>query len=460
MPLWFLDETTGVWREEGTATLQGTGANRFYEGTVSRVSYWNADLVLDTIAVSGCVKDANNQPVANALVQTEGIDYTGTAFDSTAADGTFSVAMRKGSRAKLGLFEFDQQTFNLVPVSNTVNVGPSATDITLPNCLVRQPGPLAITTTALPSGTVGVAYNQILAASGGVPGYVWSLNTGSNPLPDGLSLNPAGVISGTLTAVATTTIIVKVTDSAGGIATKEFVVTITAPGVPTLAITTTALPTGTVGTAYNATLAATGGTGAKSWSASSGTLPAGLSLNASTGVISGTPTTAGIATFTIRVEDSGTPKQSAEQQLILAIISSGGGGGGGGTVRGQLTVSNAPASVGGTFVAASEVETSLLGETFVVRWSEAGTNHGEKLEILVSPENGIEMFTHFLSVDLLSTISGWTCAKPNAGGGSQCNGLTISRTAGTATFLNVVLNDLTGQDPSITLNGTLTFPPF
>lgn len=155
MPLWFFDDTAGVWREDGTATLQGTGANRYYEGPVTRVTYWNADLVLDSIVVNGCVKDANGQPVANALVQTEGIDYTGTAVDATAADGTFSVAMRKSSRAKLGLFEFDAQTFNLVPVSNTVNVGPSATDITLPNCLVKQPGQLAITTTALPGGKVG-----------------------------------------------------------------------------------------------------------------------------------------------------------------------------------------------------------------------------------------------------------------------------------------------------------------
>ena len=91
MPLWYFDEAAGVWQEEGTATLQGSGSNRFYEGTVARITYWNADIVLDSIFVTGCVKNANGQLVTNALVQTEGIDYTGTAFDSTAADGTFSV---------------------------------------------------------------------------------------------------------------------------------------------------------------------------------------------------------------------------------------------------------------------------------------------------------------------------------------------------------------------------------
>ncbi|HWV45561.1 MAG TPA: putative Ig domain-containing protein, partial [Nitrospira sp.] len=324
VPLWFFDETTGVWKEEGMATLQGTAPNQYYEGTVAHFSYWNADIVTERIFVTGCVKDANGQPVANALVQTEGLDYTGTAVDVTAADGTFSVAMRKSSRAKLGLFEFDLQTFNVVPISNTVTVGPSATDIHLSNCLVNRPGQLTITTTGLPGGNVGAAYNQTLAAAGGVPGYVWSLNSGSNPLPAGLELNPSGVISGTPTAAGTTTITVKVTDSAGGTATKTFTLTIAAPNMQPLSITTAALLAGTVGTAYNAILTATGGTGAKTWSISSGILPAGLSLNAASGGISGTPTTAGTSTFTVQVQDSGTPQQSAQQQLALAINPSGG----------------------------------------------------------------------------------------------------------------------------------------
>jgi hypothetical protein len=63
-------------------------------------------------------------------------------------------------------------------------------------------------------------------------------------------------------------------------------------------ITTTTLSNGTVGAAYSATLAATGDTPI-TWSIDSGTLPGGLSLNGTTGVISGIPTTAGTATFTV-----------------------------------------------------------------------------------------------------------------------------------------------------------------
>ncbi len=462
MPLWYFDETAGVWQEEGTAVLQGTGSNRYYEGTMARVAYWNADLVLESIVVSGCVRDANGQLVSNALVQTEGVDYTGVAQDITRADGTFSVAMRKSSRANLRVVDYDPQTFALVSLSNIVKVGPSATNINLPNCLVKQPGPLAITTTALPGGTVGVSYNQTLAASGGVPGYVWSLNAGSNPLPTGLTLNPAGVISGTPTTDGTKTITIKVTDSTGAATTKEFALAITGPTVPSLTITTTTLPTGIVGTAYNSTLAATGGTGTKSWSISTGILPAGLSLNTATGIISGTPTAAGSTILTVRVQDSGTPQQSAERPLSISILLSGDP-----PVppspRGQLTVSNAPPRVGGTFVAASAVGIGLSGDSFVVVWGESSGTFldREVLSLRIDPSSSIQSKRiEFATVipGSLFTETSWTCKESTGSEGPQCEGLTINRATGTATFSDVILNS--NAAPPITLSGTLTFTPF
>lgn len=464
MPLWYFDEAAGVWQEEGTATLQRSGSNQFYEGTVTRVSYWNADLVLDTIAVSGCVKDANNQPVANALVQTEGIDYTGTAFDSTAADGTFNVAMRKSSQANLRVVEFDPQTFAVVSASNIVKVGPSAVDITLTNCLVKQPSPLTITTTALPSGTVGVAYNQTLAASGGVPGYVWSLNTGSNPLPAGLELLQAGVIVNTPTTAGTKTITIKVTDSTGATKTKAFTVEIKGvspptpplPPPPSLTITTTVLPSGIVGSAYAATVEATDGTGAKSWSISSGTLPAELSINKDTGAISGTPTTVGISTFTVQVQDSGIPQRSARQQLILAIVSPGGVGGTGG---GQLTVSNAPASVGETFVANSpDNDPTHNGSNVGVGWVEGDILTHLEFLIVSKSLTGSGAVAIFSFSDANGESGGWSCVDFATSG--ECSGLNINPSAGTAVLSNLVLTDSEKKNPPITLNGTLRFTPF
>jgi uncharacterized protein DUF4082/Big-like domain-containing protein len=89
-----------------------------------------------------------------------------------------------------------------------------------------------------------------------------------------------------------------------------------------LTITTQSLSSGTVGTAYSASLAASGGTTPYTWTII-GSLPGGLSLNSSTGAISGTPTAAGIFNFTAQVADSSTPQDIATAPLSISIAGSG-----------------------------------------------------------------------------------------------------------------------------------------
>jgi len=72
----------------------------------------------------------------------------------------------------------------------------------------------------------------------------------------------------------------------------------------TLLITQTSLPAGTKGVAYTSTLTNTGGTGPFTWAVLSGTLPTGLTIASSTGIISGTPTIVGTASFDIECSDS------------------------------------------------------------------------------------------------------------------------------------------------------------
>jgi hypothetical protein len=87
-----------------------------------------------------------------------------------------------------------------------------------------------------------------------------------------------------------------------------------------LSITTTSLSPGQSGVAYSATLSATGGTAPYSWTAKSGSLPAGLSLSTA-GAISGTPTAAGASSFVAQVMDS---KSSSASSGNLSIAISGG----------------------------------------------------------------------------------------------------------------------------------------
>src|SRR6185503_1549032 len=85
--------------------------------------------------------------------------------------------------------------------------------------LAITPPTLAVTTSSLPGGTVGTAYSQSLAASGGTPPYSWSLASGT--LPAGLSLSTAGTISGTPTAAGNSAFTVRVTDAASQSATAS-----------------------------------------------------------------------------------------------------------------------------------------------------------------------------------------------------------------------------------------------
>ncbi len=97
-------------------------------------------------------------------------------------------------------------------------------------------------------------------------------------------------------------------------------------GATQLTITTSSpLPTGTIGSAYSLPLTATGGTAPYSWSITAGALPVGLSLSTS-GTLSGTPTTAGTANFTIQVQDS--TSKTGSTAFSLAVLGTGTGSAG------------------------------------------------------------------------------------------------------------------------------------
>jgi hypothetical protein len=175
--------------------------------------------------------------------------------------------------------------------------------------------PLTITTSTLPAGVINAPYNVTLVAAGGATPYAWSLLSGN--LPAGLSLSRAGVISGTPSAAGTSSFSVAVADSQHppSIATATLSLAVSAA----LQITTSNLVGGSIGVGYSQTLAATGGLSPYSWMITQGSLPQGLMLNASGGVISGTPAGSGTSTFTVQVSDSETPAATATTSLSIVI---------------------------------------------------------------------------------------------------------------------------------------------
>jgi len=171
--------------------------------------------------------------------------------------------------------------------SVTVAIGSGITEVEFGNATNGDP-PLTITTNSLADGTVGVAYSQTLAATGGTGPYMWRLASGR--MPFGLTLNPTtGEISGTSTIpVAGSYLTFQVTDAGSPVQTAAASFTLVISVAP-LVVATTSLSNGVVGAPYSQTLAATGGTAPYLWALTSGVLPAGLTLDPS-GVIYGTPT--------------------------------------------------------------------------------------------------------------------------------------------------------------------------
>ncbi|MDQ3262300.1 MAG: putative Ig domain-containing protein [Myxococcota bacterium] len=159
--------------------------------------------------------------------------------------------------------------------------------------------PPLITTASLPNAYVGAPYSQALASTGGKTALSWS----ALGLPSFLSLDPGtGVISGTATVadLGSYPITVTLTDANGRTADQALTVNV----LQGFFITSSTLPDGYTAAAYSNLLTATGGAPPYTWSAPNADLPAGLSLNAGTGELSGTPTTAGAYAFVIRANDS------------------------------------------------------------------------------------------------------------------------------------------------------------
>ncbi|MDP8990949.1 MAG: putative Ig domain-containing protein [Acidobacteriota bacterium] len=160
---------------------------------------------------------------------------------------------------------------------------------------------LGVSTTTLPGTTVGSAYSQTLAAMGGTGTLTWSVQ-GTNLPPPGLTLSSLGQITGTPTASGTFLFVVKVTDSATQLSTLQGLSITVASAA---AITPATLSNGTVNVPYTSTTLTVPGVVISNWAVTLGTLPTGLSLNASTGVVSGTPSAAGSFPFAIVATPAG-----------------------------------------------------------------------------------------------------------------------------------------------------------
>ncbi|MFN7134836.1 MAG: putative Ig domain-containing protein, partial [Myxococcales bacterium] len=247
-----------------------------------------------------------------------GVPYS-AALAATGGRGSLTWSLGSGSALPAGL-SLNAATGALSGTPTASTPSPASFEVVVTDqngvtgtrtfSLRIQPAP-SITTTSLADGYTGAVYNATLAGTGGKTPYAWAVQSGS--LPAGITLGSGGALNGTPTAAGPSSFVVRLTDDNGLTATQTLALQVYAPP----AITTTSLPDGYTGSAYSATLAHTGGKAAFVWSVSSGTLPAGLTLDAGTGALSGTPTAPGTANVTFRVQDAN--GRSATQPLSITV---------------------------------------------------------------------------------------------------------------------------------------------
>jgi hypothetical protein len=158
---------------------------------------------------------------------------------------------------------------------------------------------ITVAPSALSDALVGAAYGPVQFTQTGSPTAVtWTLQTGT--LPAGMALSAGGVLSGTPTATGSFTVTVRATDANGCFG--EVTVTLHV-NCPTITVNPATIADAIVGAVFpTVNFTQTGSTGAPTFSVTTGTVPAGLTLSTA-GVLSGTPTATGLSSFTVTAAD-------------------------------------------------------------------------------------------------------------------------------------------------------------
>jgi hypothetical protein len=282
----------------------------------------------------------------------------------------------------------------------------------------------SITSPTAATGQVAVAFSyQITASNGPIISY------GATPLPAGLSVNTStGLISGTPTTAGTYSVTISATNSSGtGSATLTLTIK---PPPPVITSATTA--SGTAGIAFSYQITATNNP--TSFNVT-GLLPAGLSVNTSTGLISGTPTTAGTYSVTISATNAG---GTGSATLTLTIN------------NGVPTITSiSPTS---TTAGSAQFTLTVNGTKFVststVNWN------GSALTTTFVSSIKLTAIVPAANVATAGTASITVVNPPPGGGTSNSVTFTINNPVPTTTSISPSCTAAGNADFTLTVNGT------
>ncbi|ACU05937.1 putative Ig domain-containing protein [Pedobacter heparinus] len=313
---WYSAPTGGTLLASGnsfTTTTPLTATTTYYLET-SKGSCANADRVPVTVTVNPQIV----LPATTLSNATLSATYSKQITPASGGTPVYTYTLTAGSSLPAGLSLSTDGTIGGTPTAAPGDFNFSITATDSKGCSVSTAYTLKLTPAmalpamTLPNGTVGTTYpvQVIPAATGGTTPYTY---TATN-LPPGLTFDPATrEIKGIPTQKGTYTVHVTATDSNGNNVTQDYTIVVRDP----LALANTPLANGTVGSPYPTQTipAATGGSGSYTYTASG--LPPGLTFDAATRQITGTPTQAG--TFTVPVQVADTEGNTVTTNYTIAV---------------------------------------------------------------------------------------------------------------------------------------------
>lgn len=281
-------------------------------------------------------------PVVGVLAGASAVDWgaelAGKLWPTTLTVSPAVETIPLGSVRTYAVDAIDAAGRDVGPVSASLTIAPPGTPCVDDACGANKPGhylviardgtaegtanltveaKLEITPMTFPTATEGVEFTQQLTATGaGDEPLHWKVLRAPPAVP-GWAITDDGLLTGIPTEPGTGVIEVEVQDSAGDSATQQFDLTVL--GSP-IKIKPTILTEGVETEAYSQTLTAEGGEAPYMWAVTAGALPEGLTLDPTTGAISGTPVTSGTNSFDVTVTDKNGVTAHAHYNFTVGVL--------------------------------------------------------------------------------------------------------------------------------------------
>jgi len=299
----------------GIPTTAGSYSLRVRVSDSSAATITSSANIVITVAatsVSLAISPPAAATIGTAYSSTIGVSGGTAPYTCSLVSGTLPSGITQRNCALAGT-PATSGNFSLVVKATDSSSPANSTTATL-SLVVNAAGRLNIT--APPVATVGKTYSGSVGVTGGTAPYTCSIASGA--VPAGLSLNGC-TFTGTPTTAGTYPLAINATDSSAAPIATTGNITVTVNAAPSVTLTLSSPPAATVGMTYTGTIGVSGGTAPYSCALAGSTAPAGLTLNNCT--LTGTPTTAGSFTLSIKATDAGSPSNPTTANVTVVVNS-------------------------------------------------------------------------------------------------------------------------------------------